>query len=239
MVRIMPLWWIALAVWIAVMVPLSILPAPDAQDAGLSALLIPHERYDGAIGPYYGLGWTLSYELFFYAVFGIAMWFGDWRLAVLMMAVASFGIGFMALEFVAGMLLAWAVKAGIRPNPMFSLLGLALFFVPFDGDRAITWGIPAVCLIAGLVGLELRGRMRESRPLALLGDASYSIYLFHLIPIGISEFWLPQLPALASVSLLMVSGVTFGVMVHLTVERPLLRVLQPLPVGFRRLRAPV
>jgi len=234
-VRIMPLWWIALAVWAAVMIPLDLVPAPDTRDASLSALLIPHERYDGEFGPYLGPGWTLSYEVLFYGVFGAAMWIGNWRLGVLLLIAASLGVGILVLEFVAGVLLAWAIQAGIRPSPWLAILGLALFLIPISGHRAVVWGIPAALVIAGVIGMELRGLLSQSRLLGLLGDASYSLYLFNLVPIWTSVFWLPQLPELPSMVVLAVSGVSFGVIVHLSVERPMLRALRPLPATIRRL----
>ena len=61
----------------------------------------------------------------------------------------------------------------------------------------------------------------------LLGDASYSIYLWHYFVI-----WkvAPYVHAISSKSVLFVAyilaGVTFGVAAHLLIERPLLRALR-------------
>jgi peptidoglycan/LPS O-acetylase OafA/YrhL len=39
-----------------------------------SYFFLPYERYDGRIAPILSLGWTLNYEMFFYAIFAISMW---------------------------------------------------------------------------------------------------------------------------------------------------------------------
>jgi peptidoglycan/LPS O-acetylase OafA/YrhL len=87
------------------------------------------------------------------------------------------------------MLLAIAYREGVRV-PMLACIGLivASFMLSFvlyryvSADpalRAINWGLPAVLLVAGatLGGFSLASPWW--RALAIIGNASYSLYLFH------------------------------------------------------------
>jgi exopolysaccharide production protein ExoZ len=95
--------------------------------------------------------------------------------------------------------------------------------------RLLACGVPAVLLLVGALALEPWLSQRVWAPIRLIGDASYSIYLFHLLPIfGFSALfrlvpltgW-PQLMGwlLSSIAL----AILVGIAVHLLVERPLLR----------------
>lgn len=74
--------------------------------------------------------------------------------------------------------------------------------------RAVTWGIPAMLLVAGVVGLDLRFMARWPRILVRFGDVSYSFYLMQ--PFGIlavralkiSQWWLSLTVLLAMVAML-------------------------------------
>jgi exopolysaccharide production protein ExoZ len=73
--RIVPLYWIA-TIFVIVTDVLRHRPAPDAASVVASFLFIPW----GATGtrqphPVYELGWTLNYEMFFYAIFALAIGF--------------------------------------------------------------------------------------------------------------------------------------------------------------------
>ncbi|MEM6634659.1 MAG: acyltransferase [Pseudomonadota bacterium] len=76
--RVVPLYWITLgAIGAALLVglaPLGIVP----DDATLTHMLqslffVPFERAHGAVMPLLGVGWTLNYEMFFYAVFALLL----------------------------------------------------------------------------------------------------------------------------------------------------------------------
>jgi peptidoglycan/LPS O-acetylase OafA/YrhL len=72
------------------------------------------------------------------------------------------------------------------------------------------WGVPSVALVYGALQLEhLAARLP---PLVALGDASYSLYLFHL-PVTMFV----QGPAAAALS------VVAGLGIHRFIERPLQR----------------
>jgi peptidoglycan/LPS O-acetylase OafA/YrhL len=79
---------------------------------------------------------------------------------------------------------------------------------------------------AGLVGIEARGKLGTSRTLGFLGDASYSIYLLHYIPLTL-------LAGLVSPVLAALVAVAVGCLAYLGAERPMLRALKS------RVRKPV
>lgn len=51
--------------------------------------------------------------------------------------------------------------------------------------RLLVWGIPAVLTVVGCLSLEFRDAIRKNGLLTLLGDASYSVYLTHILTLGV------------------------------------------------------
>jgi exopolysaccharide production protein ExoZ len=235
--RIYPLWFVAVLPWFFL------------QPNGLGVILTSITLWPvwGHVDkPALVVGWTLSYEMLFYVVFalGLAMRrplvpfliFGGLIVLELIfrnVPLLSFIGSPMALEFLAGVLLA---KVPARPRlgaalMVAGLLGLALspstFFETMYGTpvfaRVESWGVPAVMIVYGALSLEpLLDLPGLAFPL-LLGDASYSIYLFHLLLVHRLSGWLVG----------MVAALLFGTLVHLTIEKPILRAMR----NFRRSRA--
>jgi peptidoglycan/LPS O-acetylase OafA/YrhL len=78
--------------------------------------------------------------------------------------------------------------------------------------------------------------LREWRPGRLIGDASYSIYLFHFIPMLVLkrvDSSVPLSPATYFIAL-MVSGVAGGLLVYYLVERPIMRLVRRMREARRR-----
>ena len=55
---------------------------------------------------------------------------------------------------------------------------------PYGWKRTVLFGIPAVMIVAGTLGLERKG-IKIPIWLVRIGDCSYSLYLSHLIVMGI------------------------------------------------------
>jgi exopolysaccharide production protein ExoZ len=147
-------------------------------------------------------GWTLNYEMYFYAVFGALLFLPE-RLLLLavsawLVASACFGafsstdnilIRFygsdIVLDFGYGVLLGAAFMRGwVLPSPLawlFLALGFGKLALPglIDGPHWIVVGLPALAIVASAVALERRQGIRRIGSLLLLGDASYAIYLSH------------------------------------------------------------
>jgi peptidoglycan/LPS O-acetylase OafA/YrhL len=172
-----------------------------------SLFFIPFKKGE-RVFPVLFLGWTLNYEMFFYLLFAISMKVSHRSRALIASAliVAIVAVGQIVhfesvaprffsksilLEFALGMLcyslLGPHIRVAERPLPSrigWTFLGLLLIaWMPIatellaTEDRVLRWGIPAAlafyCIVRGLSAVRL------PRPLVLVGDASYSLYLFH------------------------------------------------------------
>ncbi|WP_158942191.1 acyltransferase [Granulicella sp. S190] len=173
-----------------------------------SLLFLPHAGPDGVIQPLVGPGWTLSYEMFFYLLFAAALAFKIapirflTPLLILLAAIGALrGPGWhpvttlldpFLLEFLAGVWLAYAAKNRFTIPPWLSaalgLIGFAvIFFIPqgeFYGSRTLAWGIPALLIVQAAIFLEPQLNPRIPRWMLEVGDASYSLYLGHILIIA-------------------------------------------------------
>lgn len=101
--------------------------------------------------------------------------------------------------------------------------------------HAFGWGLAAALVVAGCIFLEKNGAAFFHRHsiIILLGDASYSIYLFHMIVLGAIDavylkwgFFLPADLAIHIHAVLMVAG---SLLFYKWVEQPLLKILRKDP----------
>jgi len=201
------------------------------------------------------VGWTLNLQVMVYAVFAGVLFLTPAKrlpalLAVLFaLALAPLLTGElshpilslythpMVAEFGLGALLGWAYLKG-----MFKfgeqrgawLNGLTLAFgavaILFLRDRlpdirVLYYGVPALMLVAG--GLLCEGAIRKHPPalLKFLGDASYSIYLSHIIALAIAMKLIgaplgADYPALALIGQTAFAA-AFGGAVYFLIEIPL------------------
>lgn len=246
--RIYPPYWAVTAAILAVAAAshgMDALPGPGAL---LSALLL----LPGSLPPL-GVAWTLLHEAEFYLVFGLAILH---RRLGLLAALAWAALGWAPLPPGLEPLRAWgagpydalfplgiAAAAAVRhvscPRPgAWALAGAALFLLaglaenagllPPDGlPGRLAYGLPAAVVIIGLVGRERAGRLRVPPALALLGAASYAIYLVHGPVLGYaaramaSSGLLPWVPDALAVALAAGAAVAAGLLFHRRVERPL------------------
>lgn len=144
------------------------------------------------------VGWTLVYEMFFYVIFAIAISLkAPFYLKLLFLPTLTFAIHNLPnppwwvelygnpiiIEFAIGMLVARAPKIQsqkIAGTLFFAGLALTILGAAIATrnmhDRWLLCAIPAAISLYGAVNF----RPPEILPLAILGDASYSIYLFHI-----------------------------------------------------------
>jgi exopolysaccharide production protein ExoZ len=209
--RIAPIYWlITLFVYVVALAAPSLLQATssDPQQLAKSLAFIPFQKANGLVQPMLFVGWTLNYEMFFYALFAVGLLlprraFGALAVGAFITLLVVFGrltrpesvLGAfytrpIILEFAAGMALA-ALGSSVRVKtaPLrgallaLSALGLVcLAFVPLvfpDLSRLITQGLPALLVAACAIVLHQSGVRVGGRWLLLLGDASYSLYLTH------------------------------------------------------------
>jgi len=250
--RVMPTYWIALALTVALDTG-GHKGCPSFVDLAWSASLLPsnHELL-------LGIAWTLRYEIGFYAIFcalivhrsaGIAV-LALWLAAVLLGTTGAVDLGWLPgslygvfnLQFFFGMAVAYAMRNTNIPAPRLILAtGIALFALValaedcnlMDGyaDTArIAYGLPAAAIV---LGAAAAGRQMKIAPwLRVLGAASYSIYLFQFIFIGILwHAWLAAgldrvMPHTASFPLLAVGAVAGGILTSQWIEHPLIRLMR-------------
>ncbi|MEA2722081.1 MAG: exopolysaccharide production protein ExoZ [Candidatus Eremiobacteraeota bacterium] len=210
--RIYPPYWIVTAL---VLVAYLLVPSAAGEhrsarpDVLLSFLALPQRGE-----PLLVVGWTLTYELVFYAVFAFALTFARRYLAVVtaiwLLAVVLIGAlgphanplvrvlgSWFNLEFVFGMAVGTLVLRGAFAAPR-ALLALAIVLVvavcvatAYSGREflEIAWWRPwAVGLPMALLVYASLGLERRGvlapRWLRAQGDASYALYLWHVPVIG-------------------------------------------------------
>jgi exopolysaccharide production protein ExoZ len=210
--------------------------------------------------PALGAGWTLCFEMLFYAGFGLAMAGGGragWGLAagalvavIVGLAVATPVLRFvgspMVLEFLIGVGIArWghglrghAASAAVVLGLVGFGLSLGFGYGEIDGEAALNqplvglarvaiWGLPAGLIVLGAArmgrGDPALGLVR--RGLIFMGDASYAVYLVHVLVIrGLGRVFEVGvvLPGDAVVALTVVASLAAGAAVHVWIERPLM-----------------
>lgn len=177
------------------------------------------------------VAWTLKYEILFYAVFGLS-YFGGFMVlglalwAALILFVPSLAIPFapINLEFLFGILAAVAYRKGIAsPLLLLPAAACAWLWVALGAERpsSILVGLAIALVLPVLISAEMRGRLRIPGWLTKLGDASYSLYLVHLIPIAIVSRLVTGWPAILTLGI--VSSFVAGLTYHYVVELRLLR----------------
>jgi exopolysaccharide production protein ExoZ len=217
-VRVVPLYWIATAVAI----PMMSLTVNWENLLG-SLLFIPYRTPNDNIFPLHGVGWTLNFEMFFYAIFSTAICWPR-KIAVplvcLMLctivvaghlfpphnAIMAYWSDPIILEFAFGMIIGLFYIRGFKLP-----LAMRIFFIaagvtavwfsiqhmPPSRGRVLFWGIPAAMVFAGTVLGKQPDFGRLTSFVRLMGDSSYALYLIHPL-IGAAIFvawqWLNNLP---------------------------------------------
>jgi peptidoglycan/LPS O-acetylase OafA/YrhL len=256
--RIFPAYWVATLLVVALgLVNRTAIPIDRITS---SLLLIPDTHFILVVA------WTLPQELLFYAVF--ALFILRPRLGALAAAVWLFGsfvyygtdtpqvpffLNVRHFEFAIGAAAAWIFpRAEIRRPVALLSAGLVLFAIaairdirvgiPTDNLDLLAYGIGGGLILVGVAAADRAGRLPTPRWLALLGAASYSIYLTHILAFSLAARVLQRLnlpailPAWAILLLVLPVILATGLLFHVAVERPLLRLARntwPRPVDDR------
>lgn len=209
-VRIVPMYWIATSAKVAVMLALPGAALHASLSTGhvlASYFFLPTRNDDGRVEPLLGVGWTLTFEMFFYLVFGLGLflyarktiWIASAILAALFIGsffrpsdwpVWAVYLDSIVLYFAIGM---WIAKAATNAKSTQILLSIASVstLIAVVGI-ATTSGLNldpgnvqrfalVTLLVAVVVALEpiIYGRLPKA--ISFYGNASYSLYLFHPI----------------------------------------------------------
>ena len=270
-IRIVPIYWLATALEVALRLRHG--AGLDVHKLICSLFFIPVAVEPGpmaAMRPTLGVGWTLNYEMTFYAAFASVLLLSRRKgltvLIALMAGVVLTGTLFkpiadtraptglitfysdpIILLFGVGVLIGaaarWLKSAHAVRSNTFLLIALAMFlvvdvmlFAAFVGTHPVDvewiaafWVISAICVVL-CVTVWIDDTRWLTQRLVQVGDASYSLYLFHFFAIiaaeklwwssfGKSESWM-FVPVSA------VAAILAAIAIHYFVERPIGRRLR-------------
>lgn len=204
-IRIYPLYWL-----ITTAVLFLYLVRPDMVNA--SATNEPHILRSYLLLPQHGtpllaVGWTLVYEMYFYLVF-----------ALLLLTKRK------ALPF---LLIIWAVFVcflhfnGPYKSPLMEIAS-SLMCLEFIAGAALAY-IPSIA-----------NRIQCHKILLLMGDASYAIYLSHVLVISLlGRIWYfvgneQSAFHLVWLCLTIISAIIAGIIIHLYIEKPIAKAIKQL-----------
>ncbi len=251
--RIVPAYWIVTLVVVA----MQLIGLTEHSRFGWTRLLksllfIPDlDPVKQQIYPVLIVGWTLNYEMFFYALIaGLLKVSKRLRLPLLagifagLIAAGAWlpspGIPLrfysnpIIVEFLYGGLIAAAWRADRLPARgwLFVIVGGLLMISPQPSllPRFIGYGVPAAMIVFGVIAEEARRPIKYVRFPALLGNASYSIYLWHGFVVALCYKLFGITPPVFALAVL--GGTALGVASYWTIERWTMRLLRP------RLRVP-
>ncbi len=247
--RIVPLYWIVTTLKVLIVLStagLALHTNLNFSTAACSYLFLPSRNLDGKIEPLVGVGWTLNFEMLFYALFALALFFRKdvfrfvgWALAILSIGslfyrtswppITSF-LNSIVLEFFVGMLIARAFVRGYRlPRgaalPLLAAGFIALLLPSSDWGfpKVVINGLPAALIVMSAVSLgSLEDRI--PRTILYLGNASYAIYLIHPFVAPFPPALLHRLridSGILSVVLSITLGLAVGCLLHQFVEAPI------------------
>ena len=210
--RIVPLYWLVTSITAA-----AAILAPSLCDRRvcepahfiLSLLFVPHQAPGGGLWPILGVGWTLNYEMLFYAVFAVSLFFrAKIGLTIIFLslviaclvanlvglksnAIVSFLANSVMLEFLAGIVLGLLVRQfGEDRRTILGAVAAALLL----GALAWPWASGLRLAVAGpaafaTVALAILYYPRTGGPLGRwalsLGAASYALYLVHSLAMNL------------------------------------------------------
>jgi exopolysaccharide production protein ExoZ len=219
-IRLVPLYWLVTLLTSVKLILVALHPSLGSGEHAHtsvgyvveSLLFIPVRNASREIIPILSPGWTLDFEMFFYILFAAALAFKVRPVRFLtpvLVALAIAGLfrteGWpaftilahpMLLEFLAGVLLGYAVQGRLRVEPAaaaaLGVLGFVAILVnPFPPTyayeirRAVEWGIPAFLIVQAAVMLESKYSDYLPKWALWIGDASYSLYLIHMIVVAV------------------------------------------------------
>ena len=217
MVRIIPLYWICSFIGIAQFLadrPYTGFNGQIRRKVFTSLFLLPMTNNGNQLdfAPLIVQGWTLEYEVFFYAIFALSIALlprckiTAVGTSIILICIVGSLINLPtpmfqysrtnSLEFVYGMVIGklWLTKFKIPAYisllifslGVFSIVSFAHYSDEADIWRSVVWGIPAAAVVAACTLGPPPNQNLFSRTAELCGNASYSLYLCHKLVYG---FW--------------------------------------------------
>jgi exopolysaccharide production protein ExoZ len=255
-IRIVPLYWmVSFFVLATVLVAPQLLHTTvfDPSHVLASFTFLPARHpVTGNFWPLLVPGWTLNLEMLFYVMFSLAIAWSDgslrrrlaWIACLLFSVLATayllrdridvmkFYASPMILEFLAGTLLGVLYLSRRMPTSSLWLAGIAAgFLMLWRGGYILPAGVPfagaaATLIVAG----ALFSPPVRLRPLQVVGDASYSLYLTHIITLAaVAALWTHQSVIHGAVPFsvaCVIAAVALAILCYHVVERPVTAALK-------------
>jgi exopolysaccharide production protein ExoZ len=251
-VRIVPNYWIA-----TVATALLILVRPNFMYGHeldvtrfFGSLFFLPTLASGKILPVVLQGWTLVFEMIFYVLFAISLMVRQQaRIYLLMATLGALTIchGWatephvaaitnpILLEFLAGVLLGriWQ-SSSTAPGVAMALflagvaaLALSEYFKP-ELPQLLKFGVPAGLVVAGSAFYEKTGKLANIRLFQFLGDASYSIYIWHVAAASVLQGVLLRFHLSLALQIVLegIGTVLLTCIIYVFVERPITQLFQ-------------
>jgi len=117
-------------------------------------------------------------------------------------------------------------------------------FILLEIHRTILWGIPFALIIYGLVSIEIGRSIRIPKLFVRLGDASYSIYLTHLLTLLVLESILERVgmyksgPTAWMQVILCIISIIIGVIFYYSAEKRMLSLFRRKAIMGKRVSIP-
>lgn len=250
-VRIVPLYWFATSIKLfALLFTANLVLHAEVDWIYIlkSYFFVPAVNVDDHIKPLLGVGWTLLFEMFFYAVFAMCLFL---RIDAVKFCAGLFGVLALAsifktdswptalyfysdpivLDFLWGMLAAKLIQQRIYMPKTVAMVAVALSLVYlFMLWRILDWpggkmlcGIASLLLVYGCASLERQINIRVPQVLIFWGAASYAIYLFHPLASPAAPEVLKRIGLISpslSVLLSVLIAIVVGSIVYALMENP-------------------
>lgn len=210
--RIYPIYWFYTSMFVLAIFLAShyvSVPLPP-----LGSILKSYLLWPDSAAPLLTVGWSLVFEMYFYAVLTLALASGvPLGLSILLWAGATILIEQLNLrhtpllslmgspltfEFIAGAVVGFVILGGHKSYGRVALgVGVAILVAGFiryvlyapPNDTSlitvITLGIPFSLILYGGLSFESARQWTRFNPMVLLGDASYSTYLSHVFVLSL------------------------------------------------------
>ena len=193
--------------------------------------------------PVYPLGWTLELEFFYYLIFGLLIIFigkKNYFLFFIMFFIILFSltINLIFIEFLYGIFigifyfnnkkkLKYIISKYSYILLLIGIIGIFLpSFISLNYNRVVLYGLPSFFMVLGAVFLK----QSSNKILIFLGDASYSIYLTHLIILGIffklMKFLIPNFEPIVTFLSSIIICLLFGSALYLVIEKRIINYLK-------------
>ncbi len=241
--RIVPIYWLY-TVFLVALAPRLFGQTMDFASVALSLLFIPYKPTGGNFAPILAVGWSLSYEMYFYIlaalglllprgafIAGLGVYFAVCVLAPFFLpplaALPAMMTNALVLEFYFGMLIcaAYLRFGGIGRRVGWGALAVGIgllalaagFSPPPEAFRGFVWGIPAAGVVVWFISRERQGGFWEKPLWQALGASSYSLYLTHFIllpALGRLGFEAGLMPYLPADVYMVVTGIVCVVVGH-------------------------